>query len=55
MALAESGVVEHGQGVDEGTTEGTTPGSIAGGGVNRKGGDPRGQRVLDPGSHDDTL
>ena len=50
-ALAKSGVVEHGQGVDEGTT----PGSIIGGGANGKGGDPRGQRVLDPGSHDDTL
>ena len=48
---AKSGVVEHGQRVDEGTT----PGSIASGGANRKGGDPRGQRVLDPGSYDDML
>ena len=51
VALAKSGVVEHGEGVDEGTTLG----SIAGGGAKRKGGDPRGQRVLDPGSYDDIL
>ena len=51
MALAKSGMVERGPGVDERKT----PGSAASRGENRKTGDSRRQRVLGPGGHGDTL
>ena len=51
VALAKRGVVEHSKGVDERATQS----NIASGGAKRKGGDPRGQRVLGNWSHHDTL